>query len=100
MKSKKKTGLFNTEHAMDVVLIVIGIFLAIFTSLMIVIFCFFQSTPDTLIGCVFAATASECGIMGWIKNNKEKQETRKWELEDRKLQKIQNNIEGMVDNDE
>lgn len=100
MKSKKKTGLFNTEHAMDVVLIVIGIFLAIFTSLMIVVFCFFQSTPDTLIGCVFAATASECGIMGWIKTNKERHETRRWELEDRKMNRIQDNLERMVDEDE
>lgn len=99
MRSKKKTSLFNTDHAMDVVLIVIGIFLAVFTSLMIIVFCFYQSTPDTLIGCVFAATASECGIMGWIKNNKEKHEVRKWELQDRKFQQVQDNLERM-ENDE
>lgn len=94
MSRKKKT-----EHTMDVILIIIGIFLAVFTAMMIIVFCLYQSTPDTLIGCVFAATASEAGIMGWIKNTKERQETRRWEIEDRKLNAIQANLERMVDSD-
>ena len=43
--------------------------------------------PDTLVNCVFAALAGECGIMGWIKTSKEKNKDRKWILEDRKQEK-------------
>ena len=83
MKKKKA----DPHHTMDIILVVLGIALAIFTVAMIALFCLYQSTPDTLIGCVFAAITGECGIMGWIKNNKERQETRRWELEDRKAEK-------------
>ena len=92
MKKQKKES-----HTMDTILIILGISLAVFTAVMIALFCLYQSTPDTLIGCVFAAITGECGIMGWIKNNKERQETRKWELEDRKLERIQANIERETD---
>ena len=90
MKSKNTTSSSKEKkikHAMDAILIVIGIALAAFTAAMIVLFCLYQSTPDTLITCVFAAMAGECGIMGWIKNEKERQETRRWELEDREAEK-------------
>ena len=97
MKRKKKV---NVEHTMDVILIVLGIALAVFTIAMIIVFCVYQTVPDTLIGCVFGAITGECGFMALIKGTKERQETRRWELEDRKLQKIQTNLEGMVDNDE
>ena len=40
--------------------------------------------PDTLVTCVFASLAGECGIMGWIKTSKERKRERKWEIEDRK----------------
>lgn len=75
------------KHVMDVVLIVIAVTLVIFTTAMIITFCMFQSVPDTLITCVFAAATGECGVMGWIKTTKERQETRKWELEDREAEK-------------
>lgn len=97
MKRKKKA---NIEHTMDVILIVLGIALAVFTIAMIIVFCLYQSVPDTLVGCVFGAITGECGFMALIKGTKERQETRRWELEDRKLDKMQANLERMVTEDE
>ncbi len=68
---------------MNVILALLGVFLLAFIVAMIVIFVRQGSTPDILIGGVFTLCGTECGIMGWIKNHKEKAQTRKWELEDR-----------------
>jgi coenzyme F420-reducing hydrogenase gamma subunit len=57
---------------MDLILLVIGIFLALFTTAMIVIHCITGSTPDTLITCVFGICGVEGGVMGWIKTSKNK----------------------------
>lgn len=99
MSARKKINL-SDKHTMDVILIILGIALAIFTIIMIAVFCIYQTTPDSLIGCVFGAITGECGIMGWIKTNKERHETRRWELEDRKMNRIKDNLERMVDEDE
>lgn len=68
---------------MDKILVLIGVTTAIFIVTMIFLFVKFQSVPDTLIGCYFGLVGSECGIMGWIKNVKEKNKDRIWELADR-----------------
>lgn len=68
---------------MDKILILIGVTTAIFIVIMIFLFVRFQCVPDTLIGCYFGLVGGECGIMGWIKNVKEKNKDRVWELEDR-----------------
>lgn len=65
-KEKTKLG------TMDLILLVIGIFLALFTAAMIVIHCITGSTPDTLITCVFGICGVEGGVMGWIKTSKNK----------------------------
>ena len=57
---------------MDVILIIIGIALLVFTITMIIVFLDMGSVPDTLITCVFATFTGECGILGWIKTTKEK----------------------------
>lgn len=67
---------------MDVILIIVGISLLAFTIVMIEIFKQQGAVPDTLITCVFAALASECGIMGWIKTAKEKNKARQEESND------------------
>lgn len=69
---------------MDVILIIIGMILLLFTVAMIIIFVTVGSVPDTLITCVFAALGGECGAMAWIKNTKERRQERKWQLEDEK----------------
>lgn len=63
---------------MDLILLVIGIFLALFTTTMIVIHCITGSTPDTLITCVFGICGVEGGVMGWIKTSKNKMQKRKF----------------------
>lgn len=55
---------------MDLILLVIGIFLALFTTAMIVIHCITGSTPDTLIENVYKICGFECGAMGVIKSVK------------------------------
>ena len=71
---------------MDVILIIVGIALAVFTVAMAVIYCVTGGIPDTLCTCVFAALGGECGVMGWIKTTKERMRERKYELEDREDQ--------------
>lgn len=62
----------NKIGTMDLILLVIGIFLALFTVAMTVIHCITGSTPDTLITCVFGICGIEGGVMGWIKTSKNK----------------------------
>ena len=57
---------------MDLILIIVGVFLLMFTETMTVTFIICGSIPDTLCTCVFAALGGECGVMGWIKTAKEK----------------------------
>ena len=55
IKSNKKNDGLNKALAFCV------IFAVLFTICMIVLFCLFQSTPDVLIGAVFAALFGELG---------------------------------------
>ena len=57
---------------MDIILVIVGVLLLAFTITMIWLFVRFQSVPDTLITAFFACLGTECGVMGWIKNVKEK----------------------------
>lgn len=67
---------------MNVVLIVIGIFLLLFTACMIHLYKETGGIPDTLVTCVFAACTGELGVMGWIKSTKDKYIKRAEKLED------------------
>lgn len=66
----------------DKILITLASFVFGFTITMIVIFCIYQVTPDTLIECVFACCSSEAVItfaIWWIKkkaNRKDKDNDR------------------------
>lgn len=64
MKKKAKLG------TMDLILLVIGVFLALFTTTMIVIHCVTGSTPDVLIENVYKICGIEGGVMGVIKSVK------------------------------
>ena len=55
---------------LDKILLFVAIFILLFTITMIVIFCLFQSTPDTLIESVFGLVSGEAFItfvIWWIK---------------------------------
>lgn len=80
-RTKKKTP--KKIGTMDIILIIVGVMLFSFTVTMIKTFREYGAIPDTLVTCVFAALAGECGIMGWIKTTKERRRERKWELDDR-----------------
>ena len=67
---------------MNVVLIVIGIYLFLFTGCMIHLYIKTGGIPDTLVTCVFAACTGELGVMGWIKSTKDKYIKRAEKLED------------------
>ncbi len=58
--------------AMDIILIIVGISLLVFTVAMMITFNRLGAVPDTLVTCVFATLGGECGVMGWIKTSKEK----------------------------
>lgn len=70
-------------RTMDVILIVIAVFLLIFISLLLWMYYRTGGIPDTLCNCVFAICGGECGVMGWIKTTKDKQQDRQYEMEDR-----------------
>lgn len=79
-QQKKK----NRIRTMDLILVIVFICLVAFTVTMIWLFTVCGSVPDTLITCVFAALAGECGVMGWIKTTKDKQQDRRWKKQDEK----------------
>ena len=72
---------------MDKILIIIGVTLLAFTIAMIWLFTLYGAIPDTLVTCVFAILGGECGVMGWIKTNKDRSKDRAWQLEDEKRQR-------------
>lgn len=80
-------------RTMDLILVIVGIALLVFTAVMIWLFTRFGAVPDTLITCVFAALGGECGIMGWIKTTKERNKEREWEKEDREAAKAEAKIQ-------
>lgn len=79
-KEKKKAG------TMDVVLVMLGIFLVAFVVVMIALYYLTGGIPDTLCTCVFAICGGECGVMGWIKTTKDKNQDRQYIIEDRKYE--------------
>jgi hypothetical protein len=61
----------NKDDFIKKVIIGTFVFLFLFTIAMIVVFCITGSTPDVLIGAVFAACVGEYSICGMIKKTKE-----------------------------
>ena len=83
-KTKRKKKRIGT---MDLILLLVFICLVIFTVTMIRLFPGYGSVPDTLVTCVFATLGGECGILGWIKTNKDKRQDRRWQREDMKRER-------------
>ena len=69
---------------MDLILVIVGVSLLVFTIVMIQLFKVYGTVPDTLITCVYATLGGECGVMGWIKTTRERQTDRRWQIEDEK----------------
>lgn len=72
---------------MDLILVIVGVSLLVFTIVMIQLFKVYGTVPDTLITCVFATLGGECGIMGWIKTTKDRNRERKKKHKYKKVKK-------------
>lgn len=72
------------KKTMDIILVIVGIAVLIFTIVMIWLYLITGGIPDTLVTCFFAACTGECGFMGWIKTAKTRQQEREWTEEDEK----------------
>lgn len=53
-------------NVFDKILLIMALFILLFVVAMIIIFCVYQSIPDSLIMGVFGLCAGECGFMAWI----------------------------------
>lgn len=62
----------NKIKTSTIVLIIIAIYLTIFTGVMVWTFIQVGSCPDVLIGSVFSATLGELGVLSWIRTTKQK----------------------------
>lgn len=60
----------KSDKFIDKVLITVAVFDALFVITMIVLFCLYQSVPDTLILSVFGATFGECGCCAYVFKHK------------------------------
>ncbi len=90
--AKKKIGTLN------IVLICIFVYTAYLNWQMLETYKLCGSAPETAWCALIAALLGECGICGWIRTNKDKQQDRKWEKEDRKKQ--EQNDANMAENEE
>lgn len=68
---------------MDVILVIVGLAVALFTVCMIFLYIFTGGIPDTLCQCFYSICGGECGFMAIIKSVKTMREKRKWQVEDR-----------------
>lgn len=91
-KPKKSVGVMN------IILVIIAVTLITFTVVMIKTFWLYGAIPDTLCTCVFGVLGTECGAMAWIKTTKDKQTSRKQELEDREYYDKRNGEKVMTGN--
>lgn len=84
-----------TKKTMDIILILVGVAVVIFTVVMIWLYLITGAIPDTLCTCFFVACTGECGFMGWIKTAKTRYQDREWLLEDEKRfdEKLKSNKE-------
>lgn len=77
---------------MDVILVIVGCAVALFTVLMILLYIFTGGIPDTLCQCFYTLCGGECGFMAIIKSFKTMAVKRAWQEEDRK-----NGVQTMPD---
>lgn len=77
------SGFFSRLGVMNLILVVVGVSVVLFTREMIGLFREYGAIPDNLCICFFSFVGGECGVMGWIKTTKERKQERKWQEEDR-----------------
>lgn len=71
------------KRTMDLILVIVGVALLVFTVTMIFLYVLTGAIPDTLCACFFSVMGGECGAMAWIRTTKERRADREWMKEDR-----------------
>lgn len=84
ISAAKIKNLLSHLGTMNLILIILAVSILVFVLKMIQLFELYGTVPDTLVTCFFAVVGGECGVMGWIRTNKETNKMRKWQLEDQK----------------
>ena len=97
-KIKKIVSAIKKVETLNIVLMLVGAFFIWFNWQMILVFRECGSMPETYACAVVAATIGECGICGWIRTNKDKQQDRKWQKQDEKEGREQNDSDMNVGN--
>ena len=97
-KIKKIVSAIKKVGTLNIVLMLVGAFFIWFNWQMILVFRECGSMPETYACAVVAATIGECGICGWIRTNKDKQQVRKWQKQDEKEGREQNDSDMNVGN--
>ena len=97
-KIKKIVSAIKKVGTLNIVLMLVGAFFIWFNWQMILVFRECGSMPETYASAVVAATIGECGICGWIRTNKDKQQDRKWQKQDEKEGREQNDSDMNVGN--
>lgn len=97
-KIKKIVSAIKKVGTLNIVLMLVGTFFIWFNWQMILVFRECGSMPETYACAVVAATIGECGICGWIRTNKDKQQDRKWQKQDEKEGREQNDSDMNVGN--
>ena len=67
------------KKTMDLILILVGGSVVVFTIFMIWLYLLTGAIPDTLCTCFFIACTGECGFMGWIKTAKTRYQDHEWQ---------------------
>lgn len=78
---RRKHKRLEKRHTMDIILALMGVAILTFTVTMIILFCIYQSVPDTLVNCFFACCGSEGGFMAVIMVTKKLKEGKNEEPE-------------------
>ena len=88
---KRLKELANKLGTLNIILFLVGAFFIWFTWQMIILYRDCGGIPDGFACTVVTALIGECGICGWIRTTKDRRQERKWEKEDRKLNKEEEN---------
>ena len=88
---KRLKRFLNKIGTLNIILFLTGAFFVWFNWQMILLCRECGGIPESYACAVVAATIGECGICGWIRTTKDKRLDRKWEKEDRKYNKEEEN---------
>lgn len=87
-KEHKRPGLlqrikqgFSKIGTLNIILMIVGAFFFWFNLQMLDLYRLYGTLPETYACAVVAATIGECGICGWIRTTKDRNQQHKWEQE-------------------